>query len=145
MILIYVLFFFLLSFLLIRNAFFKRQKIVSKIIIYLFFLILWFLMTLLVFVYIWNTSPDYSQQKQMMNSWNIQILNNSNQPIENALIIETKEPRDTIISNIEGYVNFYKLSSNSSVIIQAKGYISDTIFINELESNSIHLLVSIKK
>jgi hypothetical protein len=75
----------------------------------------------------------------MENSWNIQIINKSNQPIENVLIIETKEPYDTITSDTKGYVNFYKLRS-SSTIIQAKGYISDTISISELNDNKIYLL-----
>ncbi|WP_157821989.1 hypothetical protein [Tenacibaculum sp. Bg11-29] len=110
----------------------------TKIIIYLFFLASLSLLTLLVFVYLWNSSPDYNQQKQIVNSWNIKIVNNLNKPIENALII------DNIISNAKGYANFHRLRSNS-VIVQAKGYVSDTIYINELTENKIYLLKSTKK
>lgn len=144
MIYISFVFFILSSLFLVRNTFFKRKKITSKIIIYLFFLILWSLLTLLVFVYFWNSRPDYNQQKQMVNSWNIKIVNNLNKPIENALIIDNNNSNDTIISNNEGYANFHKLRSNS-VIIQAKGYISDTIYINKLTENKIYLLKSTKK
>lgn len=80
----------------------------------------------------------------MVNSWNIKIVNNLNKPIENALIIDNNNSNDTIISNNEGYANFHKLRSNS-VIIQAKGYISDTIYINKLTENKIYLLKSTKK
>ncbi|WP_237276031.1 hypothetical protein [Tenacibaculum ovolyticum] len=120
------------------STFFKKQKVIAKIIIYLFFLASGSLLTLLVFVYLWNSSPDYNQQKQIVNSWNIKIVNNLNKPIENALII------DNIISNAKGYVNFHRLRSNS-VIVQAKGYVSETIYINELTENKIYLLKSTKK
>ncbi|WBX77798.1 hypothetical protein PG911_05935 [Tenacibaculum ovolyticum] len=123
------------------STFFKKQKVIAKIIIYLFFLASGSLLTLLVFVYLWNSSPDYNQQKQIVNSWNIKIVNNLNKPIENALIIDNI---DTIISNAKGYVNFHRLRSNS-VIVQAKGYVSDTIYINQLTENKIYLLKSTKK
>ncbi len=80
----------------------------------------------------------------MINSWNIKIVNNLNKPIENALIIDNNNSNDTIISNAEGYANFHRLRNNS-VIIQAKGYVSDTIDINELTENKIYLLKSTKK
>lgn len=141
MIYISTIIFILSSLFLVRSTFFKRQKVISKIIIYLSFLALWSLLTLLVFVYLWNSSPDYNQQRQIVNSWNIKIVNNLNKPIENALIIDNN---DTIISNNEGYANFHRLRSNS-VTIQAKGYVSDTIYINELTENKIYLLKSTKK
>lgn len=141
MIYISTVLFIISSWFLVRSVFLKRQKLISKIIIYLFFLVLWSLLTLLVLVDLWNSSPDYNQQKQIANSWNIKILNNSNKPIENVLIINNN---DTIISNTEGYANFYKLRSNI-VIIQARGYITDTIYINELTDNKIYLFKSNKK
>ena len=144
MIYISTIIFILSSLFLVRSTFFKRQKVISKIIIYLFFLALWSLLTLLVFVYLWNSSPDYNQQRQIVNSWNIKIVNNLNKPIENALIIDSNNSNDTIISNNEGYANFHRLRSNF-VTIQAKGYVSDTIYINELTENKIYLLKSTKK
>lgn len=144
MIYIYTIFLILSSLFLVRSSFFIRQNVSSKIIIYLFFLVLLGLLTLLVSVYLWNTSSDYNQQKQMINSWNIKIVNNLNKPIKGALIIDNNNPNNTIISNSEGYANFYSLKNNS-VIIQAKGYISDTIDINELTENKIYLLKSTNK
>ncbi len=138
MIYIYTIFFIISSLFLVRCTFFKKQKITSKIIIYLFFLALWCLLTLLISVYLWNLSPDYNQQKQMINSWNIKIVNSLNKPLENAIIIENGNSNDTIISNTEGYADFYRLKSNS-VIIEAKGYVSDTININEITENKIYL------
>jgi len=141
MIYISTIIFILSSLFLVRSTFFKRKKVISKIIIYLSFLALWSLLTLLVLVYLWNSSPDYNQQRQIVNSWNIKIVNNLNKPIENALIINNN---DTIISNNEGYANFHRLRSNS-VTVKAKGYVSDTIYISELTENKIYLLKSTKK
>lgn len=74
---IYYFSFLLISFLIIRSTFFKRQKLIFKILIFLAYLIFWFILTLAGFVYLWNSSDDYHYE-QRINSTEIENLNTSN-------------------------------------------------------------------
>jgi len=135
---IYIFLLSLLSFFVSNHFYFKRKNILSKIILFVCIFAFWLFVVLVIFVYLWNSTPDYRQQRKMEKSWDLQILNDSNQPLKNAKIIELGKYNDTIISDNEGYVNVYNINSDS-LIIKVKGYIIDTISVNKLESNKIYL------
>jgi len=69
--------FFLLSFLLIRSGFFKKQKMIGKVLIIISFLILWFIITIIGFVLLWNSGDAYNEPQKMMPPIEIQSSNES--------------------------------------------------------------------
>ncbi len=139
MIYILIFTFIFFSILLITNPLFRKKRIISKIIIYIIFTLVIFLITVLFIMYLWNTNIDYREQKKMMNSHNIYILNTLNNPIKNTItILENKNNKDTIISNTNGFVNYNKVK-NKTIIIQAKGHLTKTIAVNKINNDTIRL------
>ncbi|WP_428744916.1 hypothetical protein [Tenacibaculum sp.] len=73
-----------------------------------------------------------------MESWNIQVLNNSEMPIKNVQVINLRKQADTIISDVDGTVNLYEYRENL-VVFQAGGYIPDTINVVKMKSRKVYL------
>ncbi|WP_437824924.1 hypothetical protein [Tenacibaculum mesophilum] len=73
-----------------------------------------------------------------MGIWNIQVLSTTETPIKNVKVINLREPTDTIISDIDGTVNLYEFREGL-VVLQAEGYIPDTINVAEMPSTKVYL------
>ncbi|WP_440121901.1 hypothetical protein [Tenacibaculum sp. Ill] len=109
-----------------------------KVLIYISFTIVSVFIFFITIIYLWNSGDDYNQQKHVMESWNIQVLNNSEMPIRDVKVINLREQTDTIISDIDGTVNLYEFREGL-VVLQAEGYIPDTINVAEMPSTKVYL------
>ncbi len=138
MIKIFLIIFALCSLILILSSRFRKQKLYLKVLIYISFTIVSVFIFFITIIYLWNSGDDYNQQKHVMESWNIQVLNNSEMPIRDVKVINLREQTDTIISDIDGTVNLYEFREGL-VVLQAEGYIPDTINVAEMPSTKVYL------
>ncbi|WP_428740510.1 hypothetical protein [Tenacibaculum sp.] len=138
MIKIFLIIFALCSLILILSSRFRKQTLYSKVLIYLSFTIISVFIFFITIIYLWNSGDDYNQRKHVMESWNIQVLNNSEMPIKNVQVINLRKQADTIISDVDGTVNLYEYRENL-VVFQAGGYIPDTINVVKMKSRKVYL------
>lgn len=96
---IYYALFLIFSFLLIRSAFFKKQKMISRILIFVAFLMLWFIITIIGFVLLWNSGDAYNNQPQkMIAPEEIRTLNESSVTLSDETIIAERIIIDTTLT-----------------------------------------------
>ena len=138
MVKIFLILFALGSLILILSSRFRKQKLYLKVLIYLSFTIVSVFTFFITIIYLWNSSEDYHQQRHFMRIWNIQVLSTTETLIKNVKVINLREPTDTIISDIDGTVNLYEFREGL-VVLQAEGYIPDTINVAEMPSTKVYL------
>lgn len=138
MVKIFLILFALGSLILILSSRFRKQKLYLKVLIYLSFTIVSVFTFFITIIYLWNSSEDYHQRRHFMGIWNIQVLNTTETPIKNVKVINLREPTDTIISSIDGTINLYEFREGL-VVLQAEGYIPDTINVAEMPSTKVYL------
>ena len=86
-------------------------------------------------IYLRISSDDYPLQKRDVKSRVINILNSNNEPLE-ATVISVDNNKE--IYEVYGFLRFNRIK-NKAIILQAKGYITDTIHADQIVGDTIFL------
>ncbi|MEC5395890.1 hypothetical protein [Bergeyella sp. RCAD1439] len=139
MIVKFIVFSLICSFLILRISYFRKKTIKLKVLIFSLFLIIFFITGIFFLILLWNSSDDFSYKYKYINSTSFRILDTYNQPINNINIKSMK--KNSIVQfeiDSSGLAVFYNIN-NERIIISAKGYKNDTILLKNYSLDTIHL------